>query len=292
MSLQNNKRVAIIGAGAAGLLAAGTSLLHGADVTIFEHQSKAGRKLLITGKGRCNVTNDCTPAEFLQSVITNPRFLYSAIYSFSPQDTMALIEKHGTPLKTERGRRVFPVSDISGDVLSALLRYAKGSTFIHEHVERLIIENGTIKGLKTTQNEYAFDTVIVATGGLSYPRTGSDGSGYLLAKQAGHEVLPLQGSLVPLVSHDSACAEMQGLSLRNVGIKVTNPSQKVVYEDFGELMFAHFGITGPTVLSASSHLTDTSLEGYAFHIDLKPALSTEELDSRLLSDFSRIQNKE
>ncbi len=292
MSTQNNKKIAIIGAGAAGLMAAGTALLYGADVTVFEHNRKAGRKLMITGKGRCNVTNNCPPAEFLQSVVSNPQFLYSALFTFAPEDTIALIENHGTPLKTERGKRVFPQSDLAGDVLSALLRYAKGAHYVYSHVKGIIYENEGKVRVETESENDCFDAVILATGGVSYPKTGSDGSGYALAKSLGHTVTPLQASLVPLVTEGNECRDMQGLSLRNVGIRVTQPDGKTVYDDFGELLFTHFGVSGPTVLSASSHLKAEDLRGYTLHIDLKPALDETALDLRLLSDFKKYQNRE
>ena len=291
MSTQNNKKLAIIGGGASGLMAAGTALLYGADVTVFEHNKKAGRKLLITGKGRCNVTNNCSPSEFLQSVISNPRFLYSALFTFTPDDTISLIENHGTPLKTERGKRVFPASDLAGDVLSALLRYAKGSSFIHKHVNKIICKDDGKVVVEAEKDKYTFDAVILATGGVSYPKTGSDGTGFELAKALGHSVTPLQASLVPLIASDE-CAAMQGLSLKNVGVTITDTNNKQVYTDFGELLFTHFGVSGPTILSGSSHLTATDIAGYKLHIDLKPALDETMLDARLLGDFQKYQNRE
>ena len=291
MSTQNNKKLAIIGGGASGLMAAGTALLYGADVTVFEHNKKAGRKLLITGKGRCNVTNNCSPAEFLQSVISNPRFLYSALFTFTPEDTIALIENHGTPLKTERGKRVFPTSDLAGDVLSALLRYAKGTRFIHEHVNSIKYINTDQVSIETPNEKYVFDAVILATGGTSYPKTGSDGTGFEIAKALGHSITPLQASLVPLIGSNE-CEAMQGLSLKNVGVTITDTNNKQVYTDFGELLFTHFGISGPTILSGSAHLTAADITGYVLHIDLKPALDEATLDTRLLGDFQKYQNRE
>ena len=292
MSTQSNKHIAIIGAGAAGLLAAGTSLIQGAQVTVFEHKNKAGRKLMITGKGRCNVTNNSPPMEFLQSVVSNSSFLYSAIFTFSPEDTISLIENHGTPLKTERGKRVFPVSDLAGDVLSALLRYARGAKYVHEHVTQITFDESNQPTVHTDLNKYSFDAVILATGGASYPKTGSDGTGYDIAKKLGHTITPLQASLVPLVTEGSECGEMQGLSLKNIGISITQADGKSIYNDFGELLFTHFGVSGPTILSASSHLKTDNLSGYTLHIDMKPALSDIELDLRLLSDFQKYQNRE
>lgn len=294
MSTPNNKqkRIAVVGAGAAGLMAAGSAVAAGASVTVFEHKSKPGRKLLITGKGRCNVTNDCTPADFLGSVVTNPRFLYSAVYALPPASLMELIEAHGTPLKTERGRRVFPVSDRSGDVLSALLRYAQGAEIRYGHVSSLLTENGAVTGLKIGENTLPFDAVILATGGLSYPLTGSDGSGYTLAQQAGHTIVPPVASLVPLESSSPDCAEMQGLSLRNVRIALHAPDGKGVYDDFGEMLFTHFGVSGPTVLGASAHLKAGDISGYILSVDLKPALDDTQLDRRLLSDFAKYANRD
>lgn len=294
MSIPNNepKRIAVIGAGAAGLMAAGSAAAGGASVTVFEHKSKPGRKLLITGKGRCNVTNDCAPADFLGSVVSNPRFLYSAVYALPPASLMELIEAHGTPLKTERGRRVFPVSDRSGDVLSALLRYAGEAEIRHGHVSSLLSETGKITGLKVGEDVLPFDAVILATGGLSYPLTGSDGSGYALARGVGHTIVSPVASLVPLESTSHDCAEMQGLSLRNVRITLYSPDGKVIYDDFGEMLFTHFGVSGPTILSASAHLGSDDINGYTVSVDLKPALDEAMLDHRILSDFAKYANRD
>lgn len=292
-SMQSVKvpEIAIIGGGAAGLLAAGTALSMGAKVTIFEHMPFCGKKLLITGKGRCNVTNACDRDTFLSNVITNPRFLYSALAAFSIEDTMALFEGLGVPLKIERGRRVFPVSDKAADVVNALKRYAKDARVIHHHVERLLVEDGCVVGVVAGES-YPFDAVILATGGASYPLTGSDGSGHSLAMQVGHTMTPLTPSLVPLVSPDPICQEMQGLSLKNVGLTLKDTASKVYYKDFGEMLFTHFGLSGPMVLSGSTHLRKADFSSLIAEIDLKPALDEKTLDQRILSDFQENPNKD
>lgn len=284
-------RVAVVGGGAAGLMAAGYAAECGAAVTLFEHMPKTGMKLGIAGKGRCNLTNDCSESEFLEHITVNPRFLYSAISHFSPKDTIAFFEDAGVPLKTERGRRVFPVSDKASDIVKTLRAYASRATLVGDHVNRLIIENGRMVGLGTPKREYCFDAVILATGGASYPATGSDGSGYRLAKDAGHTLVPLVPSLVPLVSPDPFCADVQGVSLKNVKIRVVD-ANKPVYEDFGEMLFTHFGVSGPLILSASAHLRESDFSDTRLGIDLKPALSDEQLESRLLSDFRENANRD
>lgn len=283
-------RIAVVGGGAAGLMAAGRATELGAHVTVFEQMPKTALKLGITGKGRCNVTNNCTEAEFLGEVVTNPRFLYSAIGRFPPADTMAFFEEHGVPLKTERGRRVFPVSDKASDIVTALRQYARGATIIHEKVTQIVAENGRVSGVMTDRF-YPFNAVILATGGASYPRTGSDGSGYRLASALGHTVTPLTPSLVPLASDDPVCPAMQGVSLKNVGIEIRSHG-KTVYRDFGEMLFTHFGVSGPTILSASSHMRGCDFSDTVLLIDLKPALDEQKLDARLLADFRTFANKD
>ena len=284
-------KIAIVGAGAAGLLAAGSAASLGADVTVFEANSRPGKKLLITGKGRCNVTSDSTLEELIANVTKNERFLYSAFSALSPTDLMALIEEHGTKLKTERGRRVFPISDKSSDILGALLSYAKGAKLVFERVLDVKTEDQRAIGVVTSKGFIPFDAVILATGGVSYPLTGSDGSGLRIAKGLGHTVTPLIPSLVPLVSPSHLCPQMQGLSLRNVAITVRD-GDTVVYRDFGEMLFTHFGVSGPMILSASAHLRKTDFSSCMLSIDLKPALDEKELDHRLLSDFSKAPNKD
>ncbi len=272
------------------MMAAGTALLYGAEVTVYEHQNRPLRKLRITGKGRCNVTNNCTSEEFIANVIHNPRFMYAPFSHFSAEDTMALFESLGVPLKTERGRRVFPVSDKAEDIASALMRYASGAQIRREHVRELILQDGAVIGVRADKDAF-FDAVILATGGKSYPLTGSDGSGYGIAQKAGHTVTELSPSLVPLTSPSPYCPAMQGLSLKNVSLRITNKNGKTLYEDFGEMMFTHFGITGPMVLSASAHLQGEKINELNAEIDLKPALDEKTLDNRLLSDFSKFSNR-
>lgn len=286
------EKIAVVGAGAAGMLACGMLTEYGYDVTLFERNEKVGRKIAITGKGRCNLTNNCSPDEFLQNVVTNRRFMMSSLYSFTPEDTMELFEGLGVPLKTERGNRVFPVSDKAYDIVDALKKYA-GIKPVNERVKELIIEEGRVCGLITEKKKYEFDTVLVATGGASYPLTGSTGDGYTLAKKAGHRVTPLIPSLIPLVTEETEPSEMQGLSLKNVNLTVYDvEKKKSVFSEQGEMMFTHFGVTGPLVLSASSNMHDMKKGKYEIRIDLKPALDEKTLDARILSDFSKYQNKD
>ena len=293
MQNANAVRVAVVGGGAAGLMAAGFAAKNGACVTIFEPNERLGRKLSITGKGRCNLTNDCTPAEFFPNVTRNPRFLFTALAAFSPADTMAFFEELGVPLKTERGRRVFPQSDRAADIVEALARHAKACKIVHEKVKSLKAEDGRIVGLSTQSGEYAFDAVILATGGASYPLTGSDGSGYRLAAELGHTVTPLAPSLVPLTSNDPVCPALMGLSLRNVGLRILkNTGGKPIYEDMGEMLFTHFGVSGPMVLSASAHLHGMDISQLVLEIDLKPALDEKTLDKRLCADLEKYRNRD
>ena len=284
-------RIAVIGGGAAGMMAAGTAILNGADVTIFESTDRLGKKLAITGKGRCNVTNNCTRDEFLENVTKNPRFLYTALASFSTEDTINFFESYGVELKTERGRRVFPVSEKAIDIVNAMRTYCSGSKVIHKKVSAIKMQDEQFSVLAGNQT-YLFDKVIIATGGKSYPLTGSDGSGFGLAKKLGHTITELVPSLIPIVSHSPLCKELQGLSLRNVEIKIKDEAEKVLYRDFGEMLFAHFGVTGPVILSASAHLRNYEITSLKLCIDLKPALDEKTLDTRLLSDFSKKANKD
>ncbi len=284
--------VAVVGGGAAGLFAAGTIAALGYKAVIFERNPRTGMKLGITGKGRCNLTNHCTREELIAHVPTNPKFLYAAFSAFAPEDTMRLFEGLGVPLKVERGSRVFPVSDKASDIVKALNRYA-AAPVIHERVEALLLEDGVCRGVKTGRGEYRFPAVIVATGGLSYPMTGSTGDGYAFAEAAGLEVTPPGPALAPLETGEAWCAELQGLSLKNIGIRVwRDDGKKPVYEDFGEMLFTHFGVSGPVILSASSHIRFRGEEKYFITIDLKPALEEKTLDARLLSDFSKYANRD
>lgn len=290
-----NPEVAVIGAGAAGLIAAYTAASLGARVTLFEKNRRTGRKLRITGKGRCNLTNDCEPDEFLRNVPTNPRFLYSSLCGFTPSDTQELFGSgFGVPLKVERGKRVFPVSDNANDIADALTDACKKAgvkLITAEKILSLTVEDQRVTGIVTKDGALPFSSVIIATGGSSYPLTGSDGDGYKFAKSAGHSVTPLRPSLVPLTA-SGICRECQGLSLRNVGFSVENSAGKKVYDDFGELMFTHFGLTGPVVLSASAHLSDIAPGKYFAVTDLKPALDEKKLDLRIQSDFRKYLNRD
>jgi predicted Rossmann fold flavoprotein len=292
---QLKKGVAVIGGGAAGLMAAIHAAELGVPVTVFERNERCGRKLRITGKGRCNVTNHCTRDEFFANIPENARFLFSAWSRFDSAETERFFEEAGVPLKVERGNRVFPVSDKATDIVDALVRVCreKGIAFIHERVEGLKIENSRVRGVLYGKKSMDFDAVIVATGGLSYPLTGSTGDGYRFAEAAGHSIVPSQPSLVPLVEDGRFCATVQGLSLKNVSLSVFDRQKnKVVFRDFGELMFTHFGLTGPLVLSASAHLRPMERGRYTVSIDLKPALDEKTLDARLLSDFEKYKNKD
>lgn len=287
--------VIVVGGGAAGMMAAVTAARSGADVILFEKNDRLGKKLRITGKGRCNVTNDCDKNEFLSNVATNSKFLFAAISRFSTADTKDFFEECGVPLKTERGKRVFPVSDKAQDIVSAMENACveAGVHIINKRVDGLIIEDGCVIGVVASGENYSAKSVILCTGGASYPRTGSTGDGYKFAQKSGHKIVDIKPSLVPLVAQGKLCAHLQGLSLKNIGFKVRdNASGKIVYDDFGEMMFTHFGITGPVVLSASAHLSNMESGRYTAIIDMKPALDTKTLDSRILADFSECINKD
>ncbi len=286
-------RIAVIGAGASGMMAAGRAAELGGDVTLFEKNTFSGKKLRITGKGRCNVCNDCTVSTVIENVPTNPRFLYTALNAFSPADTKAFFEERGVPLKTERGNRVFPVSDSAEDIVHALRAYTKehGVHYVPETVRSVHVEGD---GFAVTAAHSAhFDRVIIATGGASYPRTGSTGDGYRFAREMGIEVTALSPSLVPLETVEHDPAEMQGLSLKNTALEVIDThSGKCIYRDFGEMLFTHYGVTGPMILSASSHLRCVASGRYVLQLDLKPALDMQTLDARLLSDFGKFANRD
>lgn len=282
--------VIVIGGGPAGMFAAITAAQNGAKVLLLEKNGRLGKKLLITGKGRCNVTNACTAREVLENTPRNGRFLYSAMENFPPDRICEYLEKNGCPLKTERGNRVFPASDRSQSVLDCL------SQQLHKHhiniqADRavdILTDNGSVTGVRGEKEYFQASNVILATGGLSYPATGSTGDGYEMAKRLGHLVTPIEGSLVPLNAQGDDCMDMQGLSLRNVGVKLLNEKGKVLYKDFGELLFTHFGVSGPTVLSASAHLNG---EHCRLLIDLKPALEMQKLQDRLLRDLELYKNR-
>ena len=278
----------IVGGGAAGLMAAGAACARGLSVTVVEHNPKGpGQKLLITGKGRCNVTNDCDVREFLHFVRHNGRFLYSALYAFPPAATMELFETLGVPLKTERGRRVFPQSDRAADVLAALRQYARDAHFVRANAEKLLLENGACVGVAADGKPYRAAATLVAAGGISYPATGSDGSGYRLARQAGHTIVDPQPSLCSLVSPNPDCRAMMGLSLRNVALTLLCDGRPLFTEQ-GEALFTHFGLSGPLVLSASTYIDDLKKHRYVVEFDLKPALDEKALYDRLTRDFAAL----
>ena len=279
--------VLILGGGAAGLMAAGAACAKGLRVTVVEHHpSGGGQKLLITGKGRCNVTSDSDVREFLPFVRHNGRFLYSSLYAFPPSAAMELFEQLGVPLKTERGRRVFPQSDRAADVLAALRDYARDAEFVRGSAEKLLLENGVCCGAVTDRGQkLRAKATILATGGISYPATGSDGSGYKLARQAGHTIVPPQPSLCSLVSPDPDCPRMMGLALRNVGLTLLCDG-KPLFAEQGEALFTHFGLSGPLVLSASTYIEDITKHRYICEFDLKPALDEKMLYERITRDFA------
>jgi len=283
-------KIAVIGGGAAGLMSAGRAYELGAEVTIFERNPKFGRKLAITGKGRCNVTNNCTAEEFLRSVVTNSRFLYSSIYNFTPSDTMAFFESRGVKLKTERGDRVFPLSDKSYDIVDCLGAYASRCGIIRERVDSICFGNDGGFNVSFGGCEERFDKVILCTGGASYPLTGSTGDGYKLAEELGHTVIQPRGSLVPIITDEPWVSELQGLSLKNVTLSVYSKGKKI-YSELGEMLFTHFGISGPLVLTASAYLNKLSLNECRLIVDLKPALDEISLDKRVLSDFDKYRLK-
>ena len=291
--LSGSNKLVVVGGGAAGMMAAGMAAQAGAHVTLLEQNGRLGKKLLITGKGRCNVTNDCPWQDVLQNVPTNPRFLYSALAGFSPADAKNFFEAYGCALKTERGNRVFPVSDRSQTVLDALERFLREHhvCVLPRRAEQIAVSDGRVTGVKTAEGPVPADCVILATGGLSYPATGSTGSGYAMAQAIGHMIIEPTGSLVPLVEKGHDCAKMQGLALKNVAVRLINAKEKTVYEDFGELLFTHFGLSGPVILSASAHMARGEA-GYTVKIDLKPALDEKTLDARILRDFSAAQNRD
>ena len=285
------KEIVVVGGGAAGMMAAISAAEKGSHVTLLEPNERLGKKLNITGKGRCNVTNDAGLEELLANTPKNGKFLYSAFSRFDGRDAKAFFESLGVPLKTERGNRVFPVSDRAFDISGALERRLKALKVVlrRDRAVSLDIRGGAIHGVNGEKGAYSAKAVILATGGVSYPATGSTGEGHRMAAEAGHTVTPLQGSLVPLREQGNDCARMQGLSLRNVGLTVFENDKKI-YTDFGELLFTHFGLSGPLILSASAHMRRFEKKTYRVEIDLKPALDEQQLDKRLLSDFTKYAN--
>ena len=289
-----NKAIVVIGGGAGGMMAAICAARKGAHVTLLDPNECLGKKVNITGKGRCNVTNDSTCEELLAHVPQNPRFLYSVFSRFDGHDAIDFFEGLGVPLKVERGNRVFPVSDRSHDIANALERaYAHaGGRVLHAAATDILTRDGAVCAVVTTEGTIDCGAAVVCTGGMSYPLTGSTGDGYRFARQFGHTVTPLRASLVPLESNDPWCAEMQGFSLRNVTLTVYDEHNKQVYSDLGEMLFTHFGVSGPLVLSASAHMRDCSQHSYRLSIDLKPALDEKKLDARILRDFQKYANRD
>ena len=280
----------IIGGGPAGMFAAITAARKGQKVLLVEKNDRLGKKLLITGKGRCNVTNNCTAQEVLQNTPRNGRFLYSAMTAYPPEKIISFFEDRGCALKTERGNRVFPVTDKSQSILECLQKELRrlNVKIVNSPVRHIFTENGHVTGVETAMRPMEASWVILATGGASYPATGSTGDGYRMAAELGHTIVPAEGSLVPLETAGQDCQDMQGLALRNCGVKLLNAKGKVLYKDFGELLFTHFGVSGPTVLSASCHLKG---EGCRLVIDLKPALEENKLDDRIQRDLELYKNR-
>ena len=293
------KRIVIIGGGAAGIAAAisaSEKYNKNSGITLIEKNERPARKVMITGKGRCNVTNNCNVDTLIANVPKNGKFLYSAFSGFTPKDVISFFETAGVPLKTERGNRVFPVSDKAVDIVDALVKTAKsgGTKFINATAAEILAENGSVSGVKLTDGRViSADSVILATGGMSYPLTGSTGDGYKMAQKLGHTVTELKPSLVPLCIHEGFCTKIAGLSLKNVTLSIFETGKKKpLFSEMGEMLFTHFGISGPLVLSASSHIRYMGKKEYTAFVDLKPALSIEQLDNRILRDFGEEQNKD
>ena len=289
-----SKKIVVIGGGAAGMMAAISAAERGAQVTLLEPNERLGKKLNITGKGRCNVTNNCSMEELLANVPRNGRFLYSAFSRFSSQDTMAFFEALGVPLKTERGNRVFPQSDSAFDISDALRHRMRKLSVRWERDRAMEVETqeNAVCAVAGEKHRYEADAVIIATGGVSYPGTGSTGDGYRMAEALGHTIVEPHGSLVPLESDDASCGKMQGLALKNVELTAYNKKNKAVFREFGEMLFTHFGVSGPLVLSASAHLRHWQREQYRLVIDLKPALDEQKLEARILRDLTEQSNRD
>ena len=283
--------IIVVGGGAAGMMSAIRAAEKGASVTLIERNNDLGKKIRITGKGRCNVTNACATEEIFENIPTNHRFLYSAIYSFTNYDVMNFFEECGVPLKEERGKRVFPVSDKAADIVSALRRKLNdlNINIVTGRVTDIIIRQGKVSGVKTEKSAYFCESVILATGGKSYPLTGSTGDGYEIAERQGHSIKPIKPALVPIETKEST-KELMGLSLKNICVTVFDSKGKKKFSDFGEMLFTHFGLTGPVILSSSSHMGENP-EDCRIEIDLKPALDEQTLDKRILRDFEKYQNR-
>lgn len=287
-------KIAVIGGGPAGLMASSAAAGLGAQVTLFERNAYLGKKLGITGKGRCNITNGADMTEFIGNIPVNGKFMHSAFYSFQNQDMIDLLSRYGVTTKTERGGRIFPVSDKAKSVVDALKKYAQdmGVHVQHEGVKDINKTDTTFSLVLDSGKTLDFDKVIIATGGVSYPQTGSTGDGYRFAKKLGHTIIPPKPSLVPLTTKGDIVRSLMGLSLKNVSIKITDDKNKKVYTDFGEMLFTHYGVSGPIILSASAHLRDYSKRKYTLQIDLKPALDEQALDKRILRDFEKELNRD
>lgn len=290
------KKCIVIGGGAAGMMAAFAAASEGLQVELLEKNEKLGKKIYITGKGRCNVTNDCEPEVFFANVVSNPKFLYSAYYTYDNTQVMQLLEENGCPLKVERGNRVFPVSDHSSDIIRTLqnaLLKKKVKISLNTEVKQLIVENETVKGVILIDGKRIMaDAVIVATGGISYPSTGSTGDGYKMAEATGHRMTEVKPALVPFTVKESWPLSLQGLALKNVNVTLKD-GKKEIYQGFGEMLFTHFGISGPLILSASSYYCKKYFgKEVELFLDLKPALTKEQLDKRILRDFEENQNKQ
>ena len=292
MKIINSCDLVVIGGGASGLMCACQAAKNGNSVLVLDGNRQQGRKLRITGKGRCNLTNNCNISDFMRNIPGDGRFLYSALNRFSPADTIAFFEDAGVPLKTERGQRVFPVSDNANDIAECLIRLCteNGVSFLRTRADSVLLENGTVSGVHTPEGSIACHAAALCTGGLSYPLTGSDGTGMKIARTLGHTIVPTRPSLVPLESEDEYCAELQGFSLKNVTLRAYE-DDKLIFKELGEMLFTHFGVSGPLVLSASAHMRHFSTSVYRLEIDLKPGLDDEKLDARILRDFAEYSNK-
>lgn len=291
---KNNAQIVVIGGGPSGFMTAITAAENGCETVLVEKNGSLAKKLRISGKGRCNILNNCSVEEVISEICSNNKFIKSALYKFSPSDAYSYFENTiGIKLKTERGRRVFPQSDNANEVADKLIKYAKahGVKIYRDRVKNILSENGRVIGVKCEQNEFYCENIALCTGGFSYPGTGSTGDGHRMAAGLGHGITEIRPSLVPLKTNDDACARLSGVGLKNIRLKAYE-NNKVIFNDLGEMLFAHFGLTGPLILSASAHMGDFSKNKYRISIDLKPALSEEQLDERVLRDFSEVLNKD